>query len=152
MFELVASGMNKEKKPQERRWTLRPNEPVTLGRDSKLSTWDVNWEAQLSGFHATLTWQGDKLLVQRRMTPSPTTNPILCGGKQCNEFTVGVGEVFTVGGTTFKVEQSALSDSGLTFTCSPQELRQAPYVGADERINALAALPDLIRLSPRDRK
>ena len=44
-----------------------------------------------------------------------------------------VGESFVIGDTTFTVEASPISDSGLTYTCSQQELQQTRYIDADDR-------------------
>src|SRR5262249_29700413 len=139
MFELVARS--KDLQHQWRR-TLPP-QAVTLGRGAAECNWDVPWDVKISGLHATLTLQDNGLRVRRRLKPRPTTNPILFQGRQSDEFVLRVGESFVIGDTTFTVEASPLSDSGLTYTCSQQELQQARYVDADDRIHALAALPEL---------
>jgi adenylate cyclase len=125
-----------------------PHNPVSLGRTSK-SFWKVPWDRQISGLHATLLWQDGKLVVRR--DPS-TRNAIFVRGAASDEFSVGIGEQFVIGHTTFTVRASETEfpTPDAELTCSRQELEEVRYTDADERIEVLAALPGIIRYSPSE--
>jgi adenylate cyclase len=152
MPDLVARGPN----PADR-WR-RPLAPgtVTLGRLAPASAWDVPWDQQVSSVHATLTWEYGRLRVRR----SPRgRNPIFFRGQILDEFDLPPGETFVIGETTFTLVEgdadeprpaSDLLKPDVELTCSREELRQVKFVDAGERIEVLAALPELIRFSPGD--
>jgi adenylate cyclase len=151
MAELVAwSGSDPGK-----RWRRPlPEGPVTLGRKAELCTWDVPWDRQISGLHATLTWENGGLRIRKE---ARAVNRIYYQGKPCDEFTLGLGEQFVIGGTTFALQEDGdeapsaeMPSPQIELTCSRQELQQARYADADERIEVLAALPGMIRFSPSD--
>lgn len=149
MADLVARGIS----PGDRwRRTLLAG-AQTLGRHPAKSTWVVPWDRQISGLHATLTWKDGQLHVRREPQSS---NQIFFQGKPCEEFDVAVGEHFVIGETTFVVEESAelkgvdQPSPESEYTCSAEELRQHKYADPAERIEVLAALPEMIRYSPRD--
>src|ERR1022692_1480167 len=131
-----------------------PAQPVTLGRTSK-SAWEVPWDKQISGLHATLHWQNGKLLVRK---DSSARNQIFVRGAALNEFHVAVGEPFVIGSTTFTIQVSEPAAVGewptpvSELTCSRQELQQVKFTDADQRIEVLAALPGIIRYSPSDQE
>jgi adenylate cyclase len=139
--------------PQKRWRRTLPEGPVTLGRKAELSMWDVPWDRQISGLHAILTWQDGKLLV--RKDPRPI-NRIYFNGTPQDEFSLGAGEQFMIGGTTFVLQEegepatSDLPAPQLELTCTRQELLQVRFADADERIEVLSALPGMIRYSPTD--
>lgn len=149
MAELMAWSGND---PQKRwRRTLQPGS-VTLGRKAELAAWDVPWDRQISGLHATLTWQDGKLVVRKEPR---AINRIYYRGTPYDEFTVGVGEQFAIGGTTFALQEEGDSTPSemppdKELTCSRQQLRQVKYIDADDRIEVLSALPEMIRYSPSD--
>jgi adenylate cyclase len=148
--DLVARGTEAE---QYWRRAL-PAQPVTLGRTSK-SAWEVPWDKQISGLHATLAWQNGKLLVRKE---SSARNQIYVRGTARDEFHVAVGEQFAIGSTTFTVRESEPAAVGelptplSELTCSRQELQQHKFTDADQRIEVLAALPGIIRYSPSDQE
>ena len=149
MPELVAQGPR-----PENHWRLGlPARAVTLGR-TRDSEWRVPWDNQVSGFHATLKWEGGRLLVRRRMLPKPTSNPVYFKGRPCDEFAAAPGEGFVIGDTTFRVADAAATPELPTplteLTCSAEELGRHQYTDANERIEVLAALPGVIRFSPSD--
>jgi adenylate cyclase len=125
-----------------------PAQAVTLGRTSR-SDWDVPWDKQISGLHATLVWQEGKLWVRRE--PS-TRNAIFVRGTASDEFRVAIGEQFVIGGTAFTVKESEpeFPTPLAELTCSRQELQKVKYTDADQRIEVLAALPGIIRYSPSE--
>jgi adenylate cyclase len=149
MADLLAIG----REPQHRWRHTLPAGPVTLGRLAAKAAWDVPWDRQISGLHATLTWQHGKLLVRR---DPAARNLIFFRGSPADEFTMAFGEQFVIGETTFfldDIEATPEDDAApavAELTCSRQELQQHLYADAGERIEALAALPAIIRFSPSD--
>ncbi|MBV9123937.1 MAG: adenylate/guanylate cyclase domain-containing protein [Planctomycetes bacterium] len=146
MADLVAKGA--DGKILWRR-TL-PSEPVTLGRSLAKSTWDAGWDRQISGLHATLTWKDGRLSVRKEPT---AVQKIYYRNKPLDEFSLGVGEHFVIGSTTFLIQETEPPSPEppqphAELTCSPQELRAVKDVDADQRLEVLAALPGIIRLSP----
>lgn len=141
MAELVArAGDGSE------RWrrTL-PEGAVTLGRRAERSAWGAPWDPEISGRHARLTWRDGRLTVVR---DPAARNPIFYRGRAVDVCTLGPGEHFVIGRTTFVLEASPLSerpepDSRLSLT--RQQLRSVIYADPSERLDVLASLPDLIR-------
>jgi adenylate cyclase len=147
MVELHAQGPE-----SDQNWTQPINGPLLkLGRKTPESDWACPWDTRISRFHATLTWQGGKLRVQRN--PS-ALNPIYLQGQAKDDFEVGVGEQFVIGGTTFTLQEmtpemtvpEAAPNIG-ELTCSRDELQALPYTDAEHRIKVLASLPAMIRES-----
>ena len=148
MPDLIAQGPD----PTHTWRRALPPGPVTLGRNTK-SAWQVEWDKEISGLHATLTWKDGKLTV----APRPgTTNKVFYRGNPLEaEFAVALGEQFVIGRTTFTLRESEPTPiSSLTpveeLTCSHQELQSIKFVDADERIEVLASLPGMIRYSPSE--
>jgi adenylate cyclase len=150
------------------RWRhLLTSEPVTLGRVPQKCTWDVSWDPQVSSVHVTLAWQGSCLQVHR---VEKARNPVRFNGKPLDDFTVGIGESFVIGKTTFTVEagdqtisgtpmasgsvEGALEQAGpsTTISCSHHDLLLVRYQNPEDRIRVLATLPELIRFSPSDKE
>jgi adenylate cyclase len=160
MADLLARG------PEPQQQWRRPlsEEPVTLGRVAPASAWNTPWDHQVSSLHAELTWRDGRLFVRR----SPrSVNPIFFHGQDqgFDEFAVAPGEMFVIGQTSFTVEEADPAGPGggkpapgepdspqpdQELTCSRGELRAVRYADADERIEVLAALPEVIRFSPSD--
>jgi adenylate cyclase len=142
---------------------LPDTEAVKLGRETSKAEWVAPWDPQISRWHATLTWRGGRLEVQR--APN-SRNPIFVNGQALDHFTIKAGESFVIGETTFTVQETPsdqppdssgsikvgadLPPPDSELTCSPGELRQLRYLNAEERIEVLAALPEVIRYSPSD--
>jgi adenylate cyclase len=143
-----------------------PAEEVKLGRRPGERVgevrWAVEWDDFISGLHASLQWRNGKLLVRRRMVPEPTRNPLFFKEQECNEFVVAPGEHFVIGETVFTVLGDPAPggpDDGeggpgttrlLTMSVSKEELRSVQYSDPNKRIEALAALPEVIRNSAGD--
>ena len=149
-MDLVAWSSNDPLK----RWRRTLQEgSVTLGRKGELSTWEVPWDRQISGLHATLTWKDGKLEVRKEPR---AINRIYFHGNPSDQFTLTPGEQFVIGGTTFALQDdgeatpSELPAPQIELTCSRHELQQIRYADADERIEVLSALPGMIRFSPSD--
>jgi adenylate cyclase len=144
MADLVAKAI-----ATNERWRRPlPKQPVTLGRREELCDLAVPWDRQISGRHAELRWVDNRLHVRR--LPSGK-NKIYIGGRPLDHFTVAAGEPFIIGGTSFvvmEVPQAVEMPAPQTeMTCAAEELRRYPYVDASQRIEVLAALPAVIRLS-----
>jgi adenylate cyclase len=133
-----------------------PEAPVTLGRVADLSDWPVPWDQKISRRHALLHWRDGRLYVRRERDGR---NPIYFRGTdtEFKEFAVGPSEHFVIGDTTFLVEPDpdhTTPDEGpvpdAEYTCSAQELRAMAFTDGNVRIEALAALPAVIRFSPSE--
>ena len=150
MPDLVAQG---PEPGQSWRRTL-PAGAVTLGRNKK-SDWAAEWDKEISGLHATLTWKDGKLTIVPR---HGTTNKVFFRGNPMEAaFAAAIGEQFVIGRTTFTVRESEPTPANTRppveeLTCSPQELQSIKFVDADERIEVLASLPGMIRYSPSDQE
>jgi adenylate cyclase len=154
MAELEAR-FEKESAP---RWTraLPEGRDVTLGRVAGpgASELAADWDAHISSVHAVLTWDGARLTVRRAVKPKPPRNPIYYKGAETPTCVLGPNECFVIGGTTFTLLAPAAPERtpfnpGLTqLTISRGELRELRFHDADRRIEALAALPEVIRYSP----
>ncbi len=88
------------------RYPLVVGKEVRLGRLPAESDWTMN-DALVSGFHATLTWDGSRLAVRERSLPKPPKNPLYFRGVPEKEFAVPPGESFVVGHTKFFVHAAA---------------------------------------------
>ena len=143
----------------ERRCRLRPDRPVRLGRrptkddrsDSELFA--VPWESRLSRNHVDLRWVKGRLEIARI---DSATNPLYFKGIEQDRFVMELGEHFVVGETTFSLVEDRVSVAhddptpldivGYTMA----ELAETRYRDADERIELLATLPDVIRRASND--
>ncbi len=146
MADLVARG-----RKAENCWRRALGEgQVTLGRLAAKDTWDVPWDGQVSRQHATLTWGPGGLTVCRM---SGSRNPVFFRGEDqgFDAFSVAPGETFVIGNTAFTVEDGEAKPNA-QLTVSQQTLRQIKYIDADERIEVLASLPEVIRLSSSDQE
>src|SRR5947207_641609 len=139
MADLIASSRD-----GSQRWRRHlPDGPVRLGKQPGPDGWAVSWDGYVSGFHATLHWQGGRLHVRRRTDP-PTKNPVFFRGQACDEFDVAPGEQFAIGETVFTLADDAPAE----LTVGREELKGVRHLDADRRLEALAALPEVIRYSP----
>lgn len=153
MPDLIAQGP----RPQDRwRRTLpvsTSNELVVLGRVSH--GWAVPWDDRVSRKHAEVRWTGAALEVSRLID---ARNPIFYRGIRRDQFQVGLGEHFVIGQTTFSIvdqrirvlasvdDMPAMTEQ--SFASS--HLRQARYRDADQRIEVLSRLPEIIQGSNTD--
>ena len=142
MFEIIAQG-----EQLDHRWR-RPipmQEPFLIGRSS--SSFRVPWDSRISRNHVRLNWLGQQLLVQRLEN---TANPVFFNGSQEELFRVSPGEHFVIGNTTFTLTKDQahvtldLPNPIQQKTFSPEFLQQLHFRNADQRIDVLNRLPDLI--------
>jgi adenylate cyclase len=92
------------------RWPLATNRALRLGRSTETCELAITADLQVSAFHATLTWTGTELTVERRPGPpdypQPTRNPIKFGGAERDRFAIGIGGTFEIGETVFTLRES----------------------------------------------
>ena len=150
MPDVIAQGAD----PRHRwRRTLIPHVPLIVGRSS--GGWDVPWDAQVSRRHAQLVWTRDALHVTRLEN---ARNPIYFRGEPRDVFAVRDGEHFVIGATTF-----SLTDERVNVTAdsppvtseqsfSPTYLHSLSYRDADQRIEVLSRLPEVILGATNDQE
>ena len=156
MADLIAQG------PQpEQRWrrSLPSNElpaitdsgteffSVVIGRG--LDPWCVPWDDRISRRHVRIKPMGDHWRVEKL---SEARNPVFFRGQRQDSFSVGAGEHFVIGQTTFTIVQRpvAAEHPGLVSidvteqVFDRQQLRRVAFRDAPRRIEVLARLPELI--------
>ena len=142
MPDLTAQGVQ-----SQHRWR-RPvpmGQVIVLGRGS--GAWSVPWDNQVSRQHVELVCNGEKAQVRRLPTAS---NPIFVNGQSVESFSMQAGDHFVVGTTTFslvdeKIQVSSDEPRPVTEqTFSPEYLRQVAFRNADQRIQVLSRLPEII--------
>jgi adenylate cyclase len=148
MPDLIAQGAEKE---QRWRRSLAEADRFDIGR--RAGAWSTAWDERISRRHAALCWRGGELEV---LQLPEARNPIYYRGRKSTHFTLKPGEYFVIGGTTFSV----VDDKVLVSLEHPQpftekhfdraELRRAAFRNPDQRIAALARLPDIISTSATD--
>ena len=150
MPDLIAQGSQ----PQDRwRRPLMADVPQVIGRSAE--AWSTLWDERISRRHVEVCYQGGKLRV--RMLAA-ARNPVFYRGRKSSDFELKPGEHFVIGGTTFTLadEQVQVSlevplpEHERTFTVD--ELRRRPYERADQRIEVLSRLPDIIGGSSSDQE
>lgn len=151
MPDLIAQGP----RPQDRWRRSLPDADVesVLGRTSE--PWAVTWDDRVSRSHATIRWNGTKLEVSKL---AKARNAIFYRGQQREKFLASVGEHFVIGQTTFTVldQQVKFTTAEAPVfaeqTFSAHLLRQNKYKDADERIEALGKLPEIIAGASNDKE
>ena len=142
MPDLIAQGIK-----QESRWrrSLPVGTKIVLGRAS--GTWSVPWDENISRRHVELLWTGDHAEVCRLASAS---NPVFHEGDAVQQFDLRAGDHFVIGTTTFTLTDEEIQISldaprpVTEQTFSPEYLRQVAFRNADQRIQVLARLPDII--------
>ncbi len=149
MTHLIAQGTEAS---QRWRTELVAGVRLTLGRGAvDLS---VPWDDRISREHAELIWREGRLELRRR--PS-ARNPIFFEGREVDLAFVLPGQHFVVGRTDFCVSDDEMAVSQRLprpveeQTFSPQLLEQVRFHDADQRIEVLKGLPDVITGSANDR-
>jgi adenylate cyclase len=154
---VIAAGPTKE----ELRRSLEPEQPVRVGRapspaadDLGMDLWAIPWDSTISRNHVQIVWRQNRLHVQRL---PQGRNPVFYNGTGSDDFSLGIGEHFVIGDTTFRVVEdraSVPSDEpppvDVAFFTT-RELRQTRYQNADQRLEVLSTLPQVIREAADDR-
>ena len=142
MPDLIAQGVQ-----SQHRWR-RPapmGQVIVLGRGS--GAWSVPWDDQISRQHVELVCSDGKARVRRLPTAS---NPIFVNGQSVESFSMQAGDHFVVGTTTFSLVDEQIQVSSdeprpvTEQTFSPEYLRQVAFRNADQRIQVLSRLPEII--------
>lgn len=149
MADLIAQGTE-----PEQRWRRPLSEQTSvLGRDA--GAMSAPWDSHISRRHAELAWQGGLLEVRKL---EEARNPIYFRGRPEERFLARPGEHFVIGGTTFTVadEKVQVTREGPRpleeKTYSPGFLQRVRYRNADQRIDVLSRLPEVIRGASDDRE
>lgn len=143
MPDLVAQGPRSED-----RWrrALPVGESVVLGRSGG-GIWTIPWDERISRRHAELQWRDGSLRVRRL---PQARNPIFVRGREQESTQLRPGEHFVIGQTTFTLtnEQARVSlDAPQPLEeqiFGPGHLEQWRFRHADQRIEVLGRLPELI--------
>jgi adenylate cyclase len=140
--DLIAQGPE----PAQRwRRKLPAGTAVVIGRSA--GAWSVPWDERISRQHVEAAFREGRLHVQ--VLPD-ARNPVFFRGHKVEQFDLRPGDHFVIGQTTLtladeraQVGQHHPQPAGeRTFTV--QELRGRPFRHADQRIDVLARLPDII--------
>ncbi|WP_238388783.1 adenylate/guanylate cyclase domain-containing protein [Roseimaritima ulvae] len=131
----------------------QPAPSVCLGRAE--GTWQIDWDDRISRRHALVTLQSDgKVLIERLESGR---NPIFHSGQRRDRFTLGAGEHFVIGRTTFTLAQRPVVNADSAEPLGVTEhafdraaLRRQGFRDAARRIDVLSRLPDLIAGSSTD--
>jgi adenylate cyclase len=141
MADLIAQG------PElHHRWrrALPRDKPVMLGRQS---VWSAPWDDHISREHVRLLWNGERLVAQSH---PDARNPVFVQGKESARFELRPGEHFVIGSTTFSLsdDQASVSlDAPQPMqeqAYSAQYLKRMRFRNADQRIENLSRLPEII--------
>ncbi len=143
MLELMIYGSN----PQDSsRICLETDQELILGRSSRADI-PVPWDDRISRNHAVLSVQQNQVTVKKI---AEAENQIFVAGDELEEFHLEPGNSFVIGSTTFQLVDSISSFSSPSespleeVTFKPNELLKVRYRDADQRIDVLSHLPDLI--------
>ena len=96
MAELIATAPDGT---QRWRQTLVEGDTVRLGR-GPADGWSANWDNQISREHIELRWQAGRLTVKLLES---ARNPVFYRGQALREFSLGAGEHFVIGTSSFHV-------------------------------------------------
>ncbi len=116
--------------------------------DDKPAPGSTPWDKSISKRHAEICWFEDRLDVKRL---NDARNPIFVRGRESERFFIKPGDHFVIGETRFTLadEQVKLTeDQRIPLTeraFSPQQLKQIRFRNADQRIEVLSRLPEIIK-------
>jgi adenylate cyclase len=140
--DLIAQG----NEPHQRwRRMLPVGQPIVLGREA--ANWSVAWDEQVSRRHAQVLFNRGVLHVERLLS---ARNPMFVRGESLASFDLRPGEHFVIGQTTFTLADDQVNislegpDPIREQTFSSQYLRRLRYRNADQRLEVLSRLPEVI--------
>lgn len=148
MPDLIAQGSE----PQHRwRRKVVSGAPQVIGRGA--GPWSTPWDERISRRHVEVEWRDGLLHV----TVLPEArNPVFHRGRKSGDFELKPGDHFVIGGTTFTLADERVNVSldvpmpSNERTFNLEDLRHKPYRQADQRIEVLSRLPDIISGSATD--
>lgn len=142
MSELIAQGSN----PDHRWRRLIPvGEILLLGRTTP--AFRVPWDDRVSREHVRMELSAGQLQVEKILAAA---NPVFYLGRQSDKFSLQPGEHFVIGKTTFTLTKEQahvtldLPSPIRQRTYSPEYLRHVQFRDAEQRIDVLNRLPDVI--------
>lgn len=142
MPDLIAQGPE----PHHRwRRKLPVDSVCLLGREA--GHWSTPWDEHISRRHANLRLRNGKLEVE---AIPEATNPIYVRGRTKKSFSIGAGEHFVIGATTFTLvnEQVTLNAQERQpideQTFKPGHLRRLRFRDAQGKIDALSRLSEIV--------
>jgi class 3 adenylate cyclase len=110
------------------RYTLPVGRSVRLGRVPAEADWVVPEDAMISGYHAALLWDGERLHVRRRDKLDPAlrrpVNNIWVGKADVAEVSLRPGESFAIGQTLFTVHPDGATAPASPVDAAPVEHKQ----------------------------
>lgn len=148
MADLIAQG---PEFTQRWRRTLPDNKPVLVGRHA--GQWSTPWDDRISREHVQVCWDGKQLSVKQLAT---ARNPVFSQGRLVQQFQLSPGGHFVIGNTTFTLASDQLRvtldapkpDREQAFSAA--ELRRIAFRNANERIEILSRLPEVIKDAAND--
>ncbi len=148
MADLIAQG---PEFTQRWRRALPENKPVVIGRHA--GVWSTPWDDRISREHVQICWNGKQLSVEQ--IPA-ARNPVFLQGRSAEQFQLSPGAHFVIGSTTFTLSGDRMRvtldapkpDREQAFSAA--ELRRIAFRNANERIEILGRLPDLIKGATTD--
>jgi adenylate cyclase len=148
MADLIAQGSEFS---QRWRRSLPSNQTIVVGRQS--GPWSTPWDEHISRQHVRLEWNGKRLLVEKLPT---SRNPVFLRGNDEATFQLMPGEHFVIGNTTFTLSSERLQvtldaprpEREQTF--STADLQRVAFRNANQRIELLSRLPEVIKNASTD--
>lgn len=140
-------------------YQLTEGATVRLGRSPNNAV-QVPWDMAISREHADVSFQNGHLRVR---CLEAARNPISYNGKRMREAILPAGDAFQIGATVFRVihpDDDGPEESRETLPVeeqlfsehafSPDELKRVHFEHADQQLEVLARLPQLIAVSTTD--
>lgn len=147
MSELVAVGAGSQR---QCRYSLAEGEETLLGRAPR-SGWAVPWDRLISREHARLRIDEGRLHVEALET---ARNPVFFGGEPTDAFSIGPGESFRIGETSFyfrAADETDVGDSVVAEHLMGDELLTSErFSSPSSCLHALCKMPELIAQSRDD--
>jgi class 3 adenylate cyclase len=141
------------------RYRLLENKKIRLGSDPAQCDWVVPEDRMISRFHATLEWDGSRLLVARRPPspeyPKPPQNHIWFRNSPVEACEVRAGEWFVIGQTRFTVraDEETPPASAVDATVVQRqeaytraELENLPFSDPATFLKAMEQLPNFLKM------
>ena len=148
MPDLIAQGAE----PHQRwRRALTPGRLFTIGRHA--ASWSTPWDDKISRRHAQARWDRGRLEISKL---PEARNPLFFRGRQTNQCWLRPGEHFVIGQTTFTLTDAKVHVSihaprpAMSETFSPEYLQNVRFRQADQRIEALSRMPQVISSAGSD--
>ncbi len=148
MADLIAQGPEFSQRWRRR---LAKGPPISVGRQA--GAWSTPWDDHVSRQHIVVSWNGAMLTVEQLPT---ARNPIFLNGDVAKSFQIKPGEHFVIGQTTFTLSadhpqvtlDAPQPDHEQSFSAA--ELRRISFHNAQERIELLSRLPEVIKNAATD--